>query len=200
VGGTSRAPTTAVQSAPAALVSQVASLGVEPQKGPAVNAPELYQNFRVVCRFETLHHIAHMAPTDTEGESAFVALAAPTKQLVVEWVCERVGGPPQIPPADLGTNYVLLGETKQPVSLDTAPDGVTPVTRTAGSRIYGVRKAALVAEGCAIPPWLITQLQNMKKTGDAALAAGIDRMLSTAAVTAGGIEVRGILPWAGGGQ
>jgi hypothetical protein len=189
------APTTSV---PDATITVVQTLPPTPDVTASLSPPGIYTNCSIVTRWIRDEGVAQLAPTDTdpEAESAFVQLAAPTLQLHVEWKAEKVGAPPSIPPENIGSNYVLLHETKQPAELRQGNDGVTMVAQTAGSRIYGVRKMSKVVVGAPVAPYIIEQLQALKRGQDASTAAEIEKLIKVASGSAVGVEQPGILPWA----
>lgn len=193
-GGTSSAPTAAVPPARVSIVGVIID-AASAIAGGMLTSAALYSDYCITCRWDGDEQIAHMAPTDTEGVSAFVALAAPTKQLTVEYTAERIGAPPAIPPRDLGPNYVLLSSSQQPAQVDVGADGVTPVFRTAGWMVFGVRNPSKVTARGAIPPWVVDQLRGMRRAQSGGGAAEIERMLALGTAGAGGPEERGIFPW-----
>jgi hypothetical protein len=162
---------------------------------PANQQASLYTDSKINVRWAGDEHVAHLAPTDTGGAAAAVALAAPTLQMIVEWEAERVGGVPVVPPANLGKNYVLLEREKSNPAVELAADGYTPVVRTAGHYVYAVLDPSAVVQGAALPPWVLDQLRAMQTAGGGSGASALGQMLDVVAANASAAEDRGTYPW-----
>lgn len=173
---------------------------IDPSIDASLAPAGLYTDCRILSRWDEDKHIAQLASTDTEGKSSFVGYASPTKQLVVNYTVERVGGQPTVPPENLGSNYVLLAVTQPIPELSLASDGQTPIIRASGTRIYGVVDPTKVIQGAAIPPWILDQLLAMQLTGDAQNAATISEILAVASGIASGVEEPGVFPWISASQ
>jgi hypothetical protein len=132
--------------------------------GRSLGPVGVYSEVRVRTHWLSDPHVAQLASTDSEGTDAFVAYANPSKQLVIDYQAEKVGGPPSVPPEDIGPNFVLLDHQRSPESPDLAADGITATVRLAGTMVFGVRNPALVVEAAAAPPWWTEQLRYARSS------------------------------------
>src|SRR4029079_14523994 len=101
---------------------------------------------------------------------------------VVEYDAEREGASPSVPPAELGPNYALLARHDGFEEEGLASDGLTVSKKRHGWMIFGVADPAKVVMGAPIPPWAIDQLRQMRSSGDAQTASGVEQMLAAASV------------------
>lgn len=183
---------------PPATVAVVDRIAAAVLQGAIEEAPvsaSLYTDYRVTCRWEQDEHVAHMAPTAEDELAAVVALGAPTKQLIVEYTAERIGGIPSVPPTDLGRNFVLLKRSSQPAEPKLAPDGRTIIHRTSGWMAFAVLDPSKVVEGGILPAWVVDQLRELRQKAQGPAVQDLERMLALNARSGAGIEDPGLVPW-----
>jgi hypothetical protein len=113
-----------------------------------------YQNYEVRMRFVRDEGIAEMPGTLASSAVAFVNFRQPTTKLIVEWVAEREGDPPVLPPATLVADCgpVLLKSEISPGMIDVQAGGAFFYS-VAGSYTYGFKYPDAVVINAAVPPW-----------------------------------------------
>lgn len=95
---------------------------------------------------------------DDAPTQVFLTLSRPTQRKVVDWSCERVGRPPQVPAADpTDPNLVLIDtghiEMMEP---NLVADGVNVAYRLRGRYVYGLKRPIKASESVPFPtaPWM----------------------------------------------
>lgn len=91
--------------------------------------------------------------------AAFFQLAAPTLLWIVDWTAAKWGAQPEVPDPDglVNSDWILLDDMYQPVSIVIGADGVSPFYRLSGTYVYGCRRPSDKTIDDIIfgrPPWL----------------------------------------------
>lgn len=114
----------------------------------------LYTNYEIFLKVEEDEQSYVCTEQRAGGLTHVIPTSAPTKKLIAEWTCERVGEPPAIPDSNLGDpNCVLLRKSYSPGTVELDEAGVL-ICGSAGRYEYQFLDPALADKlGAGLPPW-----------------------------------------------
>lgn len=171
-------PETPPQNIPAAIVT-TGNVPLDFLNAHALELQAGWTDWMARMSYESDKHIYMMGNTSTKpfnGASvSFVRLAMPTLLLVCRWTACRLGFEPVLPdPNSLGSQWILLDEHLEPVSITVPPDGSTPLYRINGVYVYGCRNPNSKTHrdiSYPRPPWLKDVFE--RKISDSLLLKGL---------------------------
>ena len=105
--------------------------------------------------------------------AAFVQLGAPTLLWISDWTASRFREKPTVPQPEppAGSPWVLLDKHYETMTLNVAPDGVTPLYRINGTFVYGHKNPSeetVLNINFSRPPWMADVFDRSVSSADQA--------------------------------
>ncbi len=128
-----------------------------PGAGDYNDTSTIYVTYTITKTYEKSLGILHLpvASSTVQDVSAIVQIAAPMRDLVVDYKVEGIGAEPTIPSTTpLNDSVVIQSETFTPFEPGVEPDGTTLRFAATGTVVYAFKTTDAVAINAGVPPWI----------------------------------------------